>query len=88
MRELLAIDRVRDGLAELALLQEREAWIAFLLLRLLAEPERVGGGADAELDQLQLPLFFSAARRSFRGIWREPLRPDELLAIASFCGML
>ena len=54
---------MRERLTELALLHECQPAIALLDLRLHAEPERVGIGSDAALDQLQLAFFFGAANR-------------------------
>ncbi len=54
---------MRQSLTELALLHERLPAIALLRLRIHAEPEGVGIGPDAALDQPQLAFFFGAAHR-------------------------
>ena len=70
--ERLAIDRVRQRLAELGLLHEGKALVVLLDLRLEAEPERIGIGRDAKLDQLEpcLPLRRGAPPRSPRSAAR------------------
>ena len=54
---------MRDRLPELAPVRKDEARIARLLLRLQAEPEGIGVGADAQFDHRDLAILFGAAHR-------------------------